>query len=136
MKSTILGGHVLRAGTPQDIGQEVWALLTVYQALRTPMTDATASVPGTTPDRAGFLTVLAAARDQLVLAAGVITGNDIDLVGVIGRHILARLPPAQRVRTRGRIVKRAISTYDAGGPAIDRAAYKATISINMLTRIP
>lgn len=67
LKSTILGGHVLRSRTPDGIEQEVWALLTAYQVLRTAMTDATDSVPGTDPDRAGFLTALTAARDQLIL---------------------------------------------------------------------
>ncbi|MGW1848975.1 IS4 family transposase [Streptomyces sp. NPDC001966] len=136
LKSTILGGRVLRARTPDGIEQEVWALLTAYQALRTAMTDATDSLPGTDPDRAGFTTALAAARDQLILAAGVITGTDIDLVGSIGRHVLAHLLPTRRVRTKDRIVKRAISKYNARGPAIDRTTYKATISINMLTSGP
>jgi hypothetical protein len=97
------------------------------------MTDATDSVLGTDPDRAGFTTALPAARDQLVLAAGVITGTDVDLVGTIGRHVLAQLLPARRVRTKDRIVKRAISKYNARGPAIDRTTYKATITINTLT---
>lgn len=136
LKSTMLGGRVLRARTPDGIEQEVWALLTTYQALRTAMTDATDSIPGTDPDRAGFLTALAAARDQLVLAAGIITGTDTDLVGTIGRHVLAHLLPTRRIRTKDRIVKRAISKYNARGPAIDRTTYKATISINMLTSSP
>jgi hypothetical protein len=136
LKSTILSGHVLRARTPEGIEQEVWAMLTVYQALRTAMTDATDSVPGTDSDRAGFTTALAAARDQLILAAGVTTGTAIDLVGVIGRHVLAQLLPARRVRTKDRIVKRAISKYNARGPAIDRTTYKATISITMLPASP
>jgi hypothetical protein len=136
VKSTILGGRVLRARTPDGIEQEMWALLTTYQALRTAMTDATDSVAGTDPDRAGFTTALAAARDQLVLAAGVTTGTDVDLVGVIGRHVLAHLLPTRRVRTKDRIVKRAISKYNARGPAIDRTTYKATISITMLTSSP
>jgi len=46
----------------------MWALLVAYQALRTAMADATGSVPGTDPDRAGFTTAPAAACDQLVLA--------------------------------------------------------------------
>ncbi|PZG01574.1 transposase, partial [Nonomuraea aridisoli] len=129
LKSTLLNGHVLRSRTPDGIEQEVWALLTAYQVLRTAMTDATDSIPGTDPDRAGFTTALAAARDQLILAAGVTTGTDIDLIGTIGRHVLAQLLPARRVRTKDRIVKRAISKYNARGPAIDRTTYKATISI-------
>ncbi|MFC6375482.1 IS4 family transposase [Nonomuraea thailandensis] len=136
LKSTILSGHVLRARTPDGIEQEVWALLTAYQVLRTAMTDATDSVPGTDPDRAGFTIALSAARDQLILAAGVITGTDIDLIGTIGRHVLTQLLPARRVRTKDRIVKRAISKYNARGPAIDRTTYKATISINMLPASP
>ncbi|MFF8996369.1 IS4 family transposase, partial [Streptomyces sp. NPDC014983] len=136
LKSTILGGRVLRAHTPAGIEQELWALLVTYQALRTAMTDATDSVAGTDPDRAGFTIALSAARDQLVLAAGIITDTVIDLVGVIGRHVLAQLLPQRRVRTKDRIVKRAISKYNARGPAIDRTTYKATISINMLTTDP
>ncbi|MER6100744.1 IS4 family transposase [Streptomyces sp. NPDC001728] len=136
LKSTVLGGRVLRARTPAGVEQEVWALLVAYQALRTAMTDATDSIAGTDPDRAGFTVALSAARDQLVLAAGIIADTDIDLVGVIGRHVLAQLLPARRVRTKDRIVKRAISKYNARGPAIDRATYKATISISMLTTDP
>ncbi|TDD45844.1 transposase, partial [Nonomuraea terrae] len=56
-----------------------------------------------------------------------------DLIGTIGRHVLAHLLPARRVRTKDRIVKRAISKYNARGPAIDRTTYKATISINMIS---
>jgi Insertion element 4 transposase N-terminal/Transposase DDE domain len=133
LKSTILGGRVLRARTPAGIEQEMWALLTAYQVLRTAMTDATDARPGTDPDRAAFTIALYAARDQLVLAAGVIADTVIDLVGTIGRHILADLLPDRRMRTKARIVKRAISKYNARGPNIDRTTYKAAISIEMLT---
>ncbi|MEU3563654.1 transposase [Kitasatospora sp. NPDC006786] len=136
LKSTILGGRVLRARTPTGIEQEVWALLIAYQALRTAMTDATDSVPGIDPDRAGFTVALSAARDQLVLAAGIIADTVIDLVGAIGHQVLNQLLPERRVRTKDRIVKRAISKYNARGPSIDRATYKATISINMPTTDP
>ena len=37
----------------------------------------------------------------------------IDLVGTIGRHVLAQLLPARRTRTNPRVVKRAISKYVA-----------------------
>ncbi|MEU0518423.1 hypothetical protein [Streptosporangium sp. NPDC006007] len=107
-----------------------------YQALRTAMTDATDSVPNTDPDRAGFTIALSDARDQLVLAAGIITDTAIDLAGVIGRHVPAQLLPKRRVRTKDRIVKRAISKYNARGPAIDRTTYKATISVSMLPTDP
>jgi hypothetical protein len=136
LKSTILGGRVLRARTPTGIDQEVYALLVTYQLLRTAMTDATDSVPGLDPDRASFTIALHTARDQLIQAAGVIADTVIDLVGVIGRQILTALMPDRRVRTKARIVKRAISKYNARGPNIDRTSYQATIEINILTAGP
>ena len=136
LKSTILGGRVLRARTPVGIEQETWALLTTYQVIRIAMTDATDSRPGTDPDRASFTVAVNAARDQVILAAGIITDTVVDLVGTIGRHVLAALMPDRRVRTKPRIVKRAISKYNARGPNINRTTYKATISIAMLTTEP
>ncbi|MBO0839117.1 MAG: IS4 family transposase, partial [Actinobacteria bacterium] len=64
LKSTILGGRVLRARTPDGIEQEVYALLVTYQALRTAIADAASTVPGTDPDRASFTIALNTARDQ------------------------------------------------------------------------
>ena len=132
MKSTILGGRVLRARTPTGLTQEIYALLITYQLLRTAMADATATVPGTDPDRASFTIAWQAARDQLTQAARVIAGTVIDLAGAIGRHVLAHLLPTRRLRASPRIVKRAISKYQARGPTIDRASYKATIGIDIL----
>jgi hypothetical protein len=133
LKSTILGGRVLRARTPAGIEQEVYALLVTYQLLRTAIADATATCPDLDPDRASFTIAWQAARDQVVQAAGVIADTVIDLVGVIGRHVLADPLPARRLRTCPRIVKRAISKYQARGPNIDRTSYKATLSIEILT---
>jgi hypothetical protein len=131
LKSTILGGRVLRARTPDGVEQEVWALLVTYQALRTAIADAAATVPGADPDRASFTIALNAARDQVVLAAGVTAGPAIDLAGAIGRTVLASLMPARRLRTSPRVVKRAISKYNARG-TIDRTTRTATIDIAIL----
>jgi hypothetical protein len=132
LKSTILGGRVLRARTPDGIEQEVYALLVTYQALRTAIADAASTVPGTDPDRASFAIALNAARDQVILAAGVIAGTSIDLAGTIGRIVLASLMPGRRLRISPRVVKRAISRYNARGK-VDRTTYKATIDIAILT---
>jgi hypothetical protein len=132
IKSTILGGRVLRARTPAGLTQEIYALLITYQLLRTAMADATSTRPGTDPDRASFTIAWHTARDQTVQAAGVIAGAAIDLAGTIGRHVLAALLPARRLRVSPRIVKRAISKYQARGPNIDRTSYKATIGIDIL----
>jgi hypothetical protein len=133
LKSSILDGRVLRARTPVGIEQEVYALLVTYQLLRTAMTDATSTQPDTDPDRASFTIAYQAARDQLIQAANVLAGTVIDLVGTIGRHVLADLLPDRRLRVCPRIVKRAISKYQARGPNIDRTSYKATLSIDILT---
>ena len=58
------------------------------------------------------------------------------LTGQIGRQALAALLPARRQRASPRIVKRAISKYQARGPNIDRRTYKATTSINIITDEP
>ncbi|MEU5547687.1 IS4 family transposase [Streptomyces sioyaensis] len=134
IKSTILGGRVLRARTPAGLDQEIYALLVTYQALRLAlaMADATGTRPGVDPDRASFTTALNTARDLVIQAAGVIADTVIDLVGTIGRRVLADLMPDRRIPHPTRVVKRAISKYNAKG-TIDRTSYKATISIEILT---
>lgn len=143
VKATTLSGRVLRAQTPTGVAQEIYALLITYQALRVAINDATSSATsdqaGLDPDRASFTVALHAARDQLVLAAGVLpdttTAATVDLVGQIGRAVLTHLMPTRRLRTSPRVVKRAISKYVASsakgrhrGPS-----RKATISIDVLT---
>jgi hypothetical protein len=132
LKSALLGGRVLRARTPAGLTQEIYALLITYQLLRTAMADATSTRPGTDPDRASFTIAWHTARDQITQAAGVIAGTTIDLAGTIGQHILASLLPTRRPRASPRIVKRAISKYQARGPGIDRASYKTTTAIDIL----
>jgi hypothetical protein len=131
LKSTILGGRVLRARTPDGIDQEVYALLVTYQALRTAIADAAATVPGTDPDRASCAVALNAARDQVILAAGVLAGAVTDLTGTIGRLVLASLMPSRRLRVSPRAVKRAMSKYNAKGK-VDRTTRKAAIAIAIL----
>jgi hypothetical protein len=139
VKATTLGGQVLRAHTPVGVAQEIYALLITYQALRIAINDAILDRPGLDPDRGSFTVALHAARDQLVLAAGVLadaaTTTRVDLVGQIGRAVLGHLMPARRLRTSPRVVKRAISKYVASsakgrnrGPS-----RKAVISIDVLT---
>jgi hypothetical protein len=133
LKSSILGGRVLRARTPDGIDQELHALLIIYQILRTAMTDATDSRPGLDPDRASFTTALTTARNQLIHAAGIITGTAIDLIGVIGNAVLEHLLPDRRTRIKARMIKRSNSKYQARGPNIDRRSYHATIGIDIIT---
>ena len=117
LKSSILGGRVLRARTPTGVDQEIYALLITYQALRIAISDAVLTRPDIDPDRGSFTIALHAARDQLTAARGVLTDTDpnaaIDLVGELGRQVLQHLMPARRSRTNPRVVKRAISVYAA-----------------------
>ncbi|MFE1455132.1 hypothetical protein ACFW7K_08915 [Streptomyces sp. NPDC058735] len=96
------------------------------------MADATGTHPGLRPRPASLSSALNTARDLLVQAAGVFNDTAIDLVGTIGRRILADLMPDRRIRTRPRVAKRAISKHNARG-TVDRTSYKATISIDVLT---
>jgi hypothetical protein len=132
LKSSILGGRVLRARTPNGLTQEIYALLVTYQLLRTAMADATNTSINIDADRASFNVAWQAVRDQLVLATNVIAGTVIDLIGTIGRHVLANLLPRRRLRLCPRIVKRAISKYQARGPNIHRTSYQATVGIDIL----
>jgi hypothetical protein len=133
IKKTMLGRRVLRARTLPGITQEIYALLTLYQALRIAITDTTITAPGADPDRASFTIALQAARDQLIQAANVIASETIDLAGAIGRHILDNLLPARRLRLSPRAVKRPLSRYAYKSLRVDRRTYQATISIDILT---
>jgi hypothetical protein len=122
LRHTMLDGHVLRSGDRAGLEQEVWALLTLYQLLRMAMTTAVETRPGTNPDRASFTTALQTARDQVTAAAGICPdpAEPTDLLGVIGRAVLATLLPARRARYSARKVKCATSRYlnrDDGRPA-------------------
>lgn len=131
LKSSLGGGRVLRARHPELITQEIYALLVVYQSLRTAIADTALATGAITPDRASFTVALHTARDQLVKAAGVIAGTVIDLVGEIGRAVLNAPLPAPRARSSPRVVKRAISKHRAKGK-IDRNTYRIETHIDIL----
>lgn len=131
LKSTVLGGRVLRAGTPAGITQEVYALLITYQALRIALADASLTRPDIHPDRLSFSVALNTARDQLVHADTAITDTSIDLIGRIGAAALRQPLPARRSRSSPRVVKRAISKHRAKGP-IDRTNHTTVITIEIL----
>ncbi|MGW3661507.1 IS4 family transposase [Streptomyces sp. NPDC005151] len=132
IKKSMLGRRVLRSKTWAGIAQEVYALLSVYQLLRTAITDATDTVPGADPDRASFRIALETARDQVIQAANVIADTRIDLVGTIGRAVLDQLMPARRLRVSPRAVKRPLSRYAYKSLKVDRRTYKATLRIDIL----
>ena len=115
LRHTLAQGRILRSKDPAGIEQEMWALLTLYQALRTAMCDAVESVPGTDPDRASFTVAYQAARDQLVLAKTPAPAEPWR-IGQIGARVLTSLLPARRARISTRTVKVANSRYHAAKP--------------------
>ena len=118
LRHTLLQGRVLRSGNPAGVEQEMWALLAVYQALRTAVTDAVQSVPGTDPDRASYQVAVQTAQN-LVTTARNITGPAGDLPGDIGRAVLANLHGPRRPRVCARKVKSPLSRWNkhpAGKP--------------------
>ncbi|MFJ9845910.1 IS4 family transposase [Kitasatospora sp. NPDC101155] len=136
IKKTMLGRRVLRARTPAGIAQEIYALLTVYQSLRIAITDATDTDTTASPDRGSFTIALEAARDQVIQATGIVADETIDLIGTIGRHVLAHLMPDRRLRVSPRAVKRPLSRYAYKSLRVDRRTYKATLSIDILATPP
>jgi len=135
LKSTILAGRVLRGRHPDAVTQELWALLTAYQLLRTAMADAILHRPDIDPDRASFTTALNTARDQIIRADHILTGTHVDLIGRIGTAILQQLLPKRRTTTHARAIKRAISKYRAKTRNIDRRTHPTNIHIT-ITPLP
>ena len=123
LRHTLLHGQVLRSHDPAGLRQELWALLTTYQLLRTAMVSAVEHAPGTNPDRAGFTTALHTAQNLLVKAENII--DDLDPTGQIGRAVLADLAPPRRLRVSTRKVKSALSRYNKADP--DRPAHATTV---------
>jgi hypothetical protein len=103
-------------------------------ALLAAICDATLVRPDVDPDRGSFTVALNTARDQVIKAAGVLAETTVDLVGVIGRQVLAHLLPDRRCRTTPRVVKRVISNYapNTAKGRIRAPNYRATISIDVL----
>jgi hypothetical protein len=125
LRHTLLGGRVLRSGDPAGLHQEIWALLALYQALRTAVTDAVATVPGTDPDRASYQIAVQAAQRLVTGACGIIP-QTADLAGTIGRAVLANLHPPRRPRVCARRVKSPLSRWAKHPPGKPQASLRVT----------
>ncbi len=96
-----------------------------------------AEAGGLDPDRASFTIALEAARDTLTTATGILPDDHhprIDLVGVIGRAVLADPLPARRARYSARKVKSPISRYHAR-PGDDNRPLVTTSITAVMTQI-
>jgi len=132
LRHTLLQGRVLRSRDPAGLEQEMWALLTLYQALRIAVTDAIQTAPGTDPDRASYQIAVETAQTMVTSARGVIT-RATDLAGDIGRAVLASLHPPRRPRVCARRVKSPLSRWNkhpAGKPPTCQRITKITTEIH------
>jgi hypothetical protein len=125
LRHTLLNGRVLRSGDAAGAEQEMWALLAVYQALRTAVTDAVQSAPGTDPDRASWQAAVETAQDLVTTAAN-ITDPGSDLQGDIGRAVLARLCGPRRPRVCARKVKSPLSRWNKHPDGKPRSSKRIT----------
>jgi hypothetical protein len=139
LKHTLLAGRVLRSRGRVGLEQELWAILTVYQLLRTAMVEATDAI-GADPDRASFSIALHTARDQVTLAADVLPASDshgrIDPIGTIGRAVQANLLGRRRPRISVRKVKSPISRYPARPTGDDRPLTSTDVTDLEITITP
>ena len=125
LRHTLLQGRVLRSGDPAGIEQEMWALLAVYQALRTAVTDTVQAVPGTGPGRASYQIAVETAQN-LVTTAHNITDPGADLTGDIGRAVLASVHGPRRPRVCARKVKSPLSRWTKHPDGKPRANHRIT----------
>lgn len=132
LRHTLLNGRVLRSGDPAGIEQEMWALLALYQALRTAVTDAAGTVPGTDPDRVSYQIAVETAQAMVIQARGIIPSAP-DLAGTIGRAVLAVLHPPRRPRVSIRKVKSALSRWRRADPEKPQANLNITSLTTTIT---
>jgi hypothetical protein len=113
IKATMLDGRVLRSRSLSGLDQEVYALLTAYQALIRAAADTACTRPGLDMDRISFTVLLATAADTVISATGVLSpAGPVELVGTIGRAVLGALHPARhRHRVKARTCKNPTSKY-------------------------
>lgn len=135
IKDTLLQGRVLRSQHADDIDQELWAVLVVYQAIRRLGYDAAATQPGFDPDRISFTIALNTARNQVILAAGTQpidchTGHP--LIGATGRAVLANPLPPRRQRIKARTKKLNGSSYKAAGTAFPDRSLNYTLHTQIM----
>jgi hypothetical protein len=128
----MLDGRVLRSRSLPGIDQEIYALLTAYQALIRAAADTAATRPGLDMDRISFTILLQTAGDLVTTAASILPAGPPDLAGAIGRAALRDLLPARRrPRIRQRTRKNPTSKYRHGNtqhpPAARTYTFRAQI---------
>ncbi|MFE6692317.1 transposase [Streptomyces sp. NPDC057743] len=111
IKATMLDGRVLRSRSTDGLDQEVYALLTTYQALTRADGDALTTRPDIPHERISFTVLLSTAADTVTTAHGIFP-EPTDQATAIGQAILDNLLPAhRRRRAKARTHKNPTSKY-------------------------
>ena len=112
LKSTILDGRVLRSRSVPGLDQEIFALLTAYQALIRMAGDIAFATPGLSAQRISFTVLFQAAADQIIAAQGQAPADPaVSLVGPIGRAVLDNLLPGRKRRRVKARYRKSASKY-------------------------
>ncbi len=119
-------GRILRSRTPDLARQEIWAYLTIYQAIRVIICRAAAR-DGLDPDRISFTAALHAARRTLTTARD----NMDNALAATEASILAQLVPPRPGRVWVRAVTAPRSPYPSRGNTKDPLSQHATYTITI-----
>ena len=119
-------GRVLKGRTPELARQELWALLAVYQAIRTLIT-AAAARDGLDPDQISFTAALHAARRTLSTPRHALHAT----LEATQTEILTCLVPRRPGRTRVRAIARPGSPYKSLSNCQDPIAHHATYTFTI-----
>ncbi len=111
LKTRLRGtGFILRSKSPELVTQEVYALLTVYQALCTFKTE-TANGAGIDPDRISFTVTVRVAREHVTGQAALTPTTLLRARAQAAADVLAALNPRRRHRECERIKKPPKNTF-------------------------
>jgi Insertion element 4 transposase N-terminal/Transposase DDE domain len=129
IKATLLDGRVLRSHSLDGIDQEVYALLTAYQALVRAAADTVFTRPGLNMDRISFTVLLTTAGDLVTTATGILPDpGPVDLAGQLGTAVLHALLPAWRKpRVKARTRKNPTSKYGPNAGQHPQSAQTYTV---------
>ena len=123
-------GRALRGATPALARQEAWALLAVYQAIRTLIARA-AALHGTDPGRLSFTAALTAIRRTVASPR-----RPASHLRALDAEILAHPVPDRPGRIYPRAVKKPTAPYPSRNNARAPASQHATYAITITTPTP
>lgn len=131
LKTRLRGASfVLRSRSPELVRQELYAFLTVYQALCALRAEA-ASAAGIDPDRVSFTVTIRVARDHAGSQAGLATLAFAQIHGQAIRDILGDLLPRRRNRQCERVKKPPKNTFPSKKRDQPRPPGKVTYKIKI-----